>query len=140
MRLRRFICSLFFCLTLLNLACDAAYSITATKIKDILDHPRDYQSKDITVYGTVTNAVSLLVIKYYEIQDGTGSIKVVTDKLLPTRGEKLKVTGRMTVVEMGTERWVVLRENQDSAGQFVESTKAGPLSGAKKDVGGPDGY
>jgi hypothetical protein len=34
----------------------------------------------------------------------------------------------------------VLRENQDSAGQFVESTKAGPLSGAKEDVGGPDGY
>ena len=85
MRLRRLICSLIFCLAFLNLACDAAYSITATKIKDILDHPRDYQSQDITVYGTVTNAVSLLVIKYYEIQDGTGSIKIVTDRLLPTR-------------------------------------------------------
>jgi hypothetical protein len=140
MRLRLFICSLIFCLGLLNLACDAAYSITATKIKDLLDHPRDYQSKDITVYGTVTNAVSLLVIKYYEIQDGTGSIKVVTDNLLPTRGEKLKVTGRMTVVEFGTERWVVLRENQDSVGQFVESTKVGPLGNAKEDIGGPDGY
>jgi hypothetical protein len=138
MRLRRFFWSLIFCLGLLNLACDAAYSITATKIKDLLDHPRDYQSKDITVYGTVTNAVSLLVIKYYEIQDGTGSIKVVTDKLLPTRGEKLKVTGRMTVVELGTERWVVLRENQDSVGQFVESTKIGPLRNAKEDVGGTD--
>jgi aspartyl/asparaginyl-tRNA synthetase len=126
MRLRRLICSLIFCLAFLNLACDAAYSITATKIKDILDHPRDYQSQDITVYGTVTNAVSLLVIKYYEIQDGTGSIKIVTDRLLPTRGEKLKATGRMTVVEVGTERWVVLRENQNPAGQFVGSTKADP--------------
>ena len=126
MQLRRLICSLIFCLAFLNLACDAAYSITATKIKDILDHPRDYQSQDITVYGTVTNAVSLLVIKYYEIQDGTGSIKIVTDRLLPTRGEKLKATGRMTVVEVGTERWVVLRENQNPAGQFVESTKADP--------------
>jgi hypothetical protein len=140
MRAKIFLLSLFFSLAFLNVACDAAYSITATKIRDILDHPRDYQSKEITVYGTVTNAVSLLVIKYYEIQDGTGSIKVVTDKLLPTRGEKLKVTGRMTVVEMGTERWVVLRENQGSAGQFVESTKAGPLSDAKEDVGDPDGY
>lgn len=126
MRLRRLICSLIFCLAFLNVARDAAYSITATKIKDILDHPRDYQSQDITVYGTVTNAVSLLVIKYYEIQDGTGSIKIVTDRLLPTRGEKLKATGRMTVVEVGTERWVVLRENQNPAGQFVESTKADP--------------
>ena len=126
MRLRRLICSLIFCLAFLNLACDAAYSITATKIKDILDHPRDYQSQDITVYGTVTNAVSLLVIKYYEIQDGTGSIKIVTDRLLPTRGEKLKATGRMTVVEVGTERWVVLRENQNPAGQFIASTNAEP--------------
>ena len=87
MRLRRLICSLIFCVALLNLACDSVYGITAAKIKDILEHPRDYQSQDITVSGTVTNAVSLLVVKYYEIQDGTGSIKIVTDRLLPTRGK-----------------------------------------------------
>ena len=56
MRLRRLICSLIFCVALLNLACDSVYGITAAKIKDILDHPRDYQSQDITVSGTVTNA------------------------------------------------------------------------------------
>jgi aspartyl/asparaginyl-tRNA synthetase len=135
MRLRRLIGSVIFCVALLNLACDSVYGTTAAKIKDILDHPRDYQSQDITVSGTVTNAVSLLVVKYYEIQDGTGSIKIVTDRLLPTRGEKLKVTGRMTVVEVGTERWVVLRENPNPAGQFVESTNR-TLSNAKQDGGG----
>ena len=68
-------------------ACDPVNRLTATKIKDILDHPRNYENKEVTVYGTVTNAVSLLVVKYFEIQDDTGTIKVVTDKLLPTKGE-----------------------------------------------------
>ena len=124
MKAKILLLSLFFPLAFLNFACDAAYSITATKIKDILDHPRDYQSKEITVYGTVTNAVSLVLIKYYEIQDDTGSIKVVTDNLLPARGEKLSVTGRTAVVELGTERWVVLRENADSTTQAVGSKNA----------------
>ncbi len=128
MKAKILLLSLFFSLAFVNVACDAAYSITATKIRDILDHPRDYQSKEITVYGTVTNAVSLLVIKYYEIQDDTGSIKVVTDNLLPARGEKLSVTGRTTVVEVGTERWVVLRENPDSTIQAVDSKNAGGVA------------
>ena len=114
MKIKILLGSVVFCLALLNLACDFAYSVTASKIKDILDHPRDYAKKEITVYGTVTNAVSLLLLKYYEIQDDTGSIKVFTDKLLPSRGEKLRVTGRMAVVEVGSERWVVLRESNDS--------------------------
>jgi len=112
-------------LAFLNLACDAANSFTSTKIKDVLDHPRDYESKEVTINGTVMNAVSLLVVKYFEIQDDTGTIKVVTDKLLPSRGEKLRVTGRMAVVEIGPERWVVLRENSDSSGQGVRSTNSG---------------
>jgi hypothetical protein len=115
--------SLVILLLLLNLGCGVAYSLTPTKIKDILDHPRDFEGKDITLSGTVTNSVSLLLIKYYEIQDGTGSIKIVTDKLLPSRGEKLAVTGRMMVIELGTERWVVIRENQNYPDQNIGSGK-----------------
>ena len=113
------------CLTLLNAACGVAYSITSTKIKDILDHPRDYENKEVSIYGTVTNTVSLLVIKYYEIQDETGSIKIVTDRLLPSRGEKLRVNGRMAVIEIGTERWVVLRENREAAKWATDTGNAG---------------
>ena len=98
------------CLAVVISGCDAINSLTATKIKDILDHPRDYENKEVTIYGTVTNAASLLVVKYFEIEDGTGTMRVVTDRLLPAKGEKLKVTGRMEVFEMGAERLVVLRE------------------------------
>src|SRR5262249_499957 len=122
MKAKVLLLTLFFSLVFSNVGCDAAHGITATKIKDILDHPRDYQSKEITVYGTVTNAVSLLVIKYYEVQDGSGSIKVVTYNVVAGRGEELRVTGRTTVIELGTERWVVLRENADSTAPGVDAT------------------
>jgi hypothetical protein len=102
-------------------ASQAVYGLTPTKIKDVLDHPRDFENKQITLSGTVTNAVSLLLIKYYEIEDGSGSIRVMTDKLLPARGEKLSVTGRTTVIELGTERWVILREDKDSNSQTAGS-------------------
>jgi hypothetical protein len=39
--------------------------------------------------------------------------------LLPSRGEKLAVTGRMMVIELGTERWVVIRENQNYPDQNI---------------------
>ncbi len=103
-------------LALLTVACEPVNKLTATKIKDILDHPREYENKEVTIYGTVTDAVSLLVFKYFEIEDDTGTIKVVTDKLLPTKGEKLRVTGLMTAIEIGTERWIVLREKSDKGG------------------------
>jgi aspartyl/asparaginyl-tRNA synthetase len=109
-------------LVFLNLACDAANSFTSTKIKDILDHPRDYENKEITIYGTVTNAVSLLFVKYFEIQDDTGTIKVVTDKLLPAKGKQLRVTGRMAVVEIGTDRWVMLQEKSEPSNQAGKSS------------------
>jgi hypothetical protein len=56
----------------------------------------------------------LLVVKYFEIQDDSGTIKVVTDKLLPTKGEKLQVNGTLVSIEVGTERWIVLREKSDT--------------------------
>jgi hypothetical protein len=100
----------------------SVYALTpTTKIKDLLDHPRDFENRQITLNGTVTNAVSLLLIKYYEIEDGSGTIKVITDKLLPARGEKLTVTGRMIVVELGTERLIMLRENPADPGQTAGS-------------------
>jgi len=53
-------------------ACEPVKKLNATKIKDILDHPRNYENKEVTVYGAATNAASLLVVKYFEIQDDTG--------------------------------------------------------------------
>ena len=93
-------------------ACDFIDRLRATKIKDVLDHPRDYENKDVTVSGTVTDAASFLVVKFFEINDGTGEIKVVTERVLPQKGEKIRVTGRMESIELGVGRVIVLREKR----------------------------
>ena len=110
MKLKRLLSILLFCLAFASFGCDTIDKLTATNIKEILEHPRDYENKDITIYGTVTDATSIVIVKYFEIQDDTGKIRVVTDRSLPAKGEKLKVTGRTGVLEVGSERWVVLRE------------------------------
>lgn len=97
-------------LAVVNFGCELIDRLTATDIKEILDHPRKYEDKEVTVYGTVTDAASMLIVKFFEIQDDTGKIKVVTDRVLPAKGEKIKVTGHTSVIEVGSERWVVLRE------------------------------
>ena len=110
MNAKGLISALVFCLAFASFGCATIDRLTATNIKEILDHPRDYENKEITIYGTVTDATSILFVKYFEIQDDTGKIRVVTDRSLPAKGEKLKVTGRTGVLEVGSERWVVLRE------------------------------
>ena len=102
--------STFFSLALLTFACEPVNKLTATKIKDVVDHPRDYENKELTIYGTVTGSTSLLLVKFFEIQDDTGTMKVVTDRVLPQQGEKLRVTGYMQAIEIGQERIIVLRE------------------------------
>src|ERR1041385_9051456 len=75
--------------------CDIYKKFSATKIRDILDHPRDYENKDVTIYGTVVESSSVIFVKFFEVQDDTGRIKVVTNRVLPQNGEKVQVTGRM---------------------------------------------
>src|ERR1043165_7225718 len=92
------------------LGCDTYYKLSSTKIRDIIDHPRDYANKEVTVYGTVTGSTSLVFVKFFELQDDTGSIKVVTNRVLPQNGEKIRVTGRMDSIDFGPQRTIVLRE------------------------------
>jgi hypothetical protein len=108
---RTFFClTVIFCFALAGISCEQFNKLSATKIKDILDRPRDYENKEVTVHGTVTESASILIAKYFVLQDNTGSIKVVTNRVLPKNGEQLSVTGYMESIEIGPERWIVLRE------------------------------
>jgi len=68
---------------------------SVTTIRDILASPGDYDGKTLIVSGTVTDSTNLLVVKYYVISDGTGSLTVLTDKAVPPKGEKARVKGRI---------------------------------------------
>ncbi|MEO5574489.1 MAG: hypothetical protein ABIR48_08435 [Gammaproteobacteria bacterium] len=64
-------------------------------IREVVDHPRDYVGKEVTLQGNVTAVYSLIVFKYFELSDGTATIGVVTSKPLPRKGEHISVTGRL---------------------------------------------
>lgn len=71
-------------------------------IGDIEANPSRYYDKEVAVAGKVDNAygVSIPIIKNgqggaYKISDGTGSIWVITQKNVPTKGVQLGVKGKV---------------------------------------------
>lgn len=89
----------------------ACEGIGTTPIGNILDKPRNYADKKVTVSGEVTEIFSLVVIKYFVIQDNTGQITVVSDKPLPRKGTTVRVTGTVKeAFSIGDQQLLVLVE------------------------------
>lgn len=63
------------------------------KIGDVLADLRNYDGMSVTFEGEVSAPVNLLGLKTYSLDDGSGSITVVTERGLPRAGEKLRVSG-----------------------------------------------
>lgn len=79
----------------LLVGCDTSILGSTVSIKQLLDNPRDYDSKTVTIEGEVTDVMSLLVVKAFAVRDKTGEIIVVTERILPKKGTKIKVKGRI---------------------------------------------
>ncbi len=93
----------------------ARASLVATKIGDIRKAPGRYDGREVTIQGTVSATHNLLVMKYYEVTDGTGEITVVTQSALPKEGDRVKVKGTVNqAFAIGTARWVVIVEEPPS--------------------------
>jgi aspartyl/asparaginyl-tRNA synthetase len=98
--------ALFFCI--------GCSSLLATPIKKILDNPRDYSDKTVTVSGEVTETFSLLVIKYFTVRDDTGEITVVTTKPLPRKGSRITVKGTVQeAFSLGEQQVIVIVESDE---------------------------
>ncbi len=89
----------------------ACEGIGTTPIGNILDKPRDYAGKKVTVSGEVTEIFSLFVIKYFVVQDKTGRIAAVSDKPLPRKGSTVRVAGTVKeAFSIGDQQLLVLVE------------------------------
>ena len=70
-----------------------------TSIRDIEANPSKYQNKEVVIAGTVRDSygVNIPGTKVrggaYKIDDGTGSIWIVTENAVPTRGTQVGVKG-----------------------------------------------
>ena len=89
-----------------------AACVRTVSIKDIVDQPREYADKQVTVEGEVSGAFSLFVIKYFLVKDGTGEIGVVSEKPLPKVGQKIRVTGTVKeAFSLGDQSMTILIED-----------------------------
>jgi hypothetical protein len=86
-------------------------TLLATKIADIKTTPGAFEGRTVTIVGKVTSTYNLVLVKYYEVDDGTGTIPVVTESALPKEGESVRVKGRVNqAFAVGTARLVVVVE------------------------------
>jgi hypothetical protein len=93
----------------------ACNSILTTPIQKILINPRDYADKNVTIVGTVVETFSIVVIKYFTLRDETGEIAVITDKPLPAKGQKIKVSGTVQeAFSLGDKQLIVLIEGSEN--------------------------
>lgn len=71
----------------------ACSGLFTTRIGDILQHPRDYDGKIVTVAGTAREVTSIGGLRSFILDDGTGTIRVLTERAVPREGEAVKVRG-----------------------------------------------
>ena len=85
-----------------------------TTISNIQNNPRDYVDKNVVVKGKVTEVLGLVVFSYFTIDDGTGTIRVITSRPLPKKGNELKVEGKVLYFAFGEESILVIEEKSES--------------------------
>jgi len=98
-------------MSLCIISISACSRIFPVKINTVLENPRDYADKQVTISGTVEETFSLVVVKYFVLRDETGSIPVITQGVMPVRGNEIKVTGTVQdAFSLGDQNLVVLIE------------------------------
>jgi hypothetical protein len=76
---------------------------TSHSINTLMAEPSRYANKDVTVKGTVVHSASVLGRGTYQIDDGTGSLWVVSTKGVPRKGAHVKVSGKVRdVADLGS--------------------------------------
>ena len=99
---------LLFLLASVAIACRGIFP---TPISKIIDNPRDYDGKKVIVSGEVTETFSLFVLKYFVVDDKTGTITVITQKALPKKGTKVRVKGAVSeMFSLGDTQALVIIE------------------------------
>jgi hypothetical protein len=90
-----------------------ACGMFSTPVKRIVENPRKYQGKTVTVSGEVKNVVNVFVARYFILADRTGEITVITSRPMPKKGTKTRVTGIVSeAFSLGQSQKVVIREEE----------------------------
>lgn len=97
------------------LAFAAAGKLTVAKL---IDNPSKYSDKKVKITGTVSNSYGVNILGQgggiYKVDDGTGSLWVITQRNVPTTGARVKIKGRIqnAVVYNGKNYGLGMFENE----------------------------
>lgn len=83
-------------------------------ISKINSDPGRYQGKEVGIAGTVRDSYGFLGTGAYELDDGTGSIWVITKSGVPSTGSKVGAKGRVrTGFSFGGRSFGTILEESD---------------------------
>ncbi len=68
--------------------------IGVTPVGDIMAHPTQHRGKTVTIRGKVINQAGILGVGTYELQDGSGSIWVLTQAGIPELQTEVFIKGQ----------------------------------------------
>ena len=85
-----------------------------TEIKTLLDDPTQYDRKTVRIAGDVEEAAGVLGYGVYRVNDGTGTITVVTKEGgAPRSGAQVGVEGEFRAAfTLGTQSIAVIQEHK----------------------------
>lgn len=101
-------------LSLLALTLTGCKDADVTSIKTLLDDPSRFDKQTVRVTGTVGKSVGVLGYGAYQVDDGTGTISVVTQENgAPREGATVGVEGEFrSAFTLGTQSAAVIMEKQ----------------------------
>jgi hypothetical protein len=80
----------------------------------VVERPAEFEGRTVTVSGTVVEAVNVLVLRYYKLDDGTGQLVVVTKRAVPAKGASVTARGVVhQAFALGSQRHTVLVESAE---------------------------
>lgn len=85
-----------------------------TPIRTLLDDPARFDGQQVRIAGEVTDAIGIFGLGTYQVDDGTGTIRVVAQEGgVPRQGAKVGVEGTFrSAFTVGTESLAVLVESR----------------------------
>jgi hypothetical protein len=87
--------------TLAVLLSGCALTARRSTVQEIKYNPGRYNDRKVAIDGVVTSSwgLPLLPVRMYKVDDGTGEVTVVSQgNRTPTRGARVRVTGRVSEV------------------------------------------
>lgn len=101
-------------------------ALRPTPIERILEDPRAFDERIVSVKGEVKRSLGLLGFGGYEVDDGTGRITVVTDAGLPPSGAEVTVRGiAKNAYTIGDKSLTVIIEKRRGGHRLLKHATSG---------------